>query len=114
MELTAFMVLSMIFGEKKLPPVFCFIGEGAGLHERLGGNCNKNVVGDGEIGTLCLLLRILKHDDVLGDSRCLGIVEPHIYLEVDHIKSVEATTMLLKMGEEGAGLDTYIEGCSML
>ena len=59
-------------------------------------------------------MRVLKHDDVLGVSRYLGIVESHIYLEVNHIESVEATTMLLKVCEEGAGLNTYVEGCGIL
>ena len=64
----------MVFGELMLLTKFCFIGEGAGLHDQLCVNRDKDIIRDGEIFTLCLFLRVLKHVDVLGDSHGIGVI----------------------------------------
>ncbi len=47
-------------------------------------------IGDGHAIPLRLLLRILQHDDILGDAIRLHVVLVHVGVEGDHVDGVEA------------------------
>ena len=62
----------------------------------------------------CFFSGVLKHVGVLKNSRGVGVVKPHINLEVDNIEHVETSTVLLGVVKIFTGRDTNIEGYSML
>ena len=50
---------------------------------------DKFNVGNGHASPLRLFLRILQHDDVLGNAVCLHIVLVHVGVEGDHANGVQ-------------------------
>ena len=57
-----------------------------------------------------LFLRILHHDDELGDAICLHVILRHISAEGDHVNSVQAATVDVKESHNLDGRDLCVEG----
>ncbi len=78
------------------------------------GHHKKLDVGDGYASPLCLLLGILKHDDVLGDPICLRTILMHICTKGDHVNGMETAAVGIKKGHDFEGRHLCVEGVGIL
>jgi hypothetical protein len=67
-------------------------------------------IGDGHACPFRLFLRILHHDDELGDAIRLHVILRHISAEGDHLDSVQAAAVGIKEGHDLDGRDLCVEG----
>ncbi len=69
-------------------PVIDLTQKMLGREDSRRGHHNKFDVGNGHASPLCLFLRILQHDDVLGNAICLHVVLVHVGAEGNHVDGV--------------------------
>ena len=60
----------------------------------LGGNGDKDVANDGEMGARSLFLGVLEHVDILGDAWGIGVAALHLGGKVDGVNGVEAAAVV--------------------
>ena len=71
-------------------------------------------VGDGHARPLRLLLRVLQHDDVLGDSVGLAVVLMHVGAEGDHVDGMQPPAVGVEEGDDLEGRHLRVEGVGVL
>jgi hypothetical protein len=78
------------------------------------GHHNKFDIGDGYASPLCLLLRIVQHDDILGDAIHLHVVLVHVGAEGDHVDGMQTPAVGIKEGDDLEGRHLRIENVGIL
>jgi hypothetical protein len=91
-------------------PIIYLAREMLGHKDSRQGHHHKFDVGDGHARPFCFFLRILHHDDELGNAIRLHVILHHISAEDNHVDSVQAAAVGVEEGHDLDGHDLCVEG----
>jgi len=74
------------------------------------GHHHKFDIGDGHVRPFRFFLRILHHDNELGDAIRLYVILRHISVEGNHVNSMQAAAVGIEEGHDLDGRDLCVEG----
>ncbi len=95
-------------------PIIQLAWEALGREDHRKGHHHDFDIGDGHASRFCLFLRILHHDNELGDAIRLHIILCHILAEGDHVNSMQPPTVSVEEGHDVEGCDLCVERLGVL
>jgi len=95
-------------------PIIYLAQEMLGREDRHQGHHHEFNIGDGHAHPFCLFLRILHHDDELGNAVCLYVILHHISAEGDHVDSMQPPAVGVEEGHDVDGHDLCVEHFGIL
>ena len=99
----------MVDGWEAFPLIY-LTWEMLGCKDRRQGHHHKFDIGNGHARPFRLFLRILHHDDELGNAIRLHVILRHISAEGNHVDGMQAAAVGVKEGHDFHGRDLCVEG----
>jgi hypothetical protein len=90
-------------------PIINLAWEMLGPKDSRRGHHHKFDIGDGHARPFRLFLRILHHDDELGNAICLHVLLRHISVEGNHVNGMQPPTVGVEEGHDVDGRDLGVE-----
>jgi hypothetical protein len=91
-------------------PIINLLWEVLGCKDSLQGHHYKFDAGNRHASPCRLFLRILHHDDELGDAICLHVILHQICAQCDHVDGMKPSAVGIKEGHDVDGRDLRVKG----